>query len=1130
MTHNYNTSLNSSFEENRLPLKRPFEMVKRVLGFKATLLALVLSCSNIAIAQTYTFTNCGATGRLGPTQGQVNTTYGSTTLNGQVTSYAGIQSWHVPDDGTYQITVAGAKGGDKNSGSLVGGKGAIMEGVFDLNAGEEIWILVGQSGNTGSGGGGGGATYVVNKTTGTILIVAGGGGGAMNQDGKPGLKTNNGTQNGGAAQGVIATSGGGYKLDGNLGGSASSYGITPGKSFLNGGEGGKGSSSPSSDGGFGGGGGCHASCGGSCGAGGGGGYNGGDQVYDYGLGGGSYNSGLMQNNVEGGNNGQGYAEFITLATKNSDIEVVNVQPVIVNAPGILCHNNEYDIDVTLTSNGPGKRSFVDVSVAMPGAAGITIKFFDISTLEVGTTKTFRIPNYKLKPTLLGNQPLTFTVLSSDQDNTNNTKVVNFDVTTLPSGSDFIPDVSFPGFPKSGSPDLVTHDKTFIYHFSPPTGYSNTGYGTTWSAKFAATIDNEPLPTNRYTFNPPSGSNNAYVSVKFKEEDVDKAVNLIFTVSDKTYGKCDSTIIRDLHVAPMPKVATQDAGGCLGTVLQFVNLTEIASGTIISTKWDFGDGTTSTDFAPQKTYSSKGFYTVKMVATSDLGFADSVIKVVEVIESPVAGFTFENQCGSTPMQFNNTSTIAVGVLSYTWDFGDETTSTDNSPTHIYNVPGPYEVTLTTTSDKGCANSVTKSVYNYPNSVPNFDLPVSICANQTVNILNKTTIPFSSWGSEWSSEHSNRTFDKNPTLTFSQAGQQWVKLKVTTQFGCVDSIVKMANVIPGPGIDISYSDVCSNTPVTFHSGIQKPNNIQVDYFWNVGGSLSAKSDPTFNIGKAGKYNVNLTVTYDNACAASKSIVVETGYRPLADFSLADVNCAGSPISVSNNTTISFGKAVYYWDMGDGATYNQMITPNHTYTNATPTQYTITLVATSENGVCPDTVSKNIMIGVVPSCNFNITHDWTYGQRGYTFEPEQAGAEYKWYFGDGLLSTQKSPVHQFPRDSKFPVKLIVTSPEGCQCEKTLDLVVENLDVKSDFALSGFAVYPNPSTGVITITNHNNTAIANISISNMLGATMMSKVESNSNSEYSFDLSGLANGVYMVKIVTADKQVLTHKVVISK
>ncbi|MCO6494749.1 MAG: PKD domain-containing protein, partial [Bacteroidetes bacterium] len=747
---------------------------KSIFSIKVMLLLLGVSTFNLLQAQTYKFTNCGATGRLGPTQAQINSGYSATNLNGQVTSLSGIQVWHVPDDGTYQITVAGAKGGDYNSGSYYGGKGATMQGTFDLNAGEEIYILVGQKGNNGTGGGGGGGTYVVNKTTNTVLIVAGGGGGAMNQDGKSGLKTNNGTQNGGIASGVFGCAGGGYKTDGANSSLGPGSGIYGGKAFINGGNGGTGSSSPTSDGGFGGGGGAHSSCGGACGAGGGGGYNGGDQTYDFGYGGGSYNGGINQNNIEGNNNGHGYAEFLTLSVKNSDIEVVDVKPVIMNAPGILCHNNEYEIDVTLTSNGPGKRSFIDINVEMPGATGTTIKFFNISTLEVGNTQTFRITGYKLIPTLLGNQPLTFKVLSSDQDTTNNIKTINFDVTPLPSGAEFIPDASFPGFPKVNEPDLVTHDKTFIYHFSAPTGYSNTGYGTTWSSSFSALMDNEPMPADRFTFYPPSGSNDAYVSLKFKEADVDKPVVLTYTVSDKTYGKCDTTTKRYLHIAPMPKVAVQDAGGCLGTTLQFINLTEIISGTIISTHWDFGDGTYSTLFAPQKEYNTKGIYTVKMVATSDLGFADSVIKTVEVIESPIANFTFQNQCGATPIQFTNTSTIVVGTLSYSWDFGDGNLSSDLNPSHIYSMPGPYEVTMTTTSDKGCSDAITKSIYSYPNSIPDFEIPASICANQSVSIINKTTIPFSSWGSEWTSENiSGKTFDKEPTFIFSKSGQQWVK---------------------------------------------------------------------------------------------------------------------------------------------------------------------------------------------------------------------------------------------------------------------------------------------------------------------------------------------------------------------
>ena len=60
-------------------------------------------------AQTYTFTNAGVTGRTGPTQTQVNSTYASgNTLHGAVTiNTQGIQEWTVPVTGTYTIEVWG---------------------------------------------------------------------------------------------------------------------------------------------------------------------------------------------------------------------------------------------------------------------------------------------------------------------------------------------------------------------------------------------------------------------------------------------------------------------------------------------------------------------------------------------------------------------------------------------------------------------------------------------------------------------------------------------------------------------------------------------------------------------------------------------------------------------------------------------------------------------------------------------------------------------------------------------------------------------------------------------------------------------------------------------------------------
>ncbi len=102
-----------------------------------------------SFAQTYNFTNCGATGRTGPTQVQVNSTYAGSSLNGAVTINApGIQEWTVPVSGTYLIQ---AEGGPQAVSPP--GKGAIIRGEVALTAGDVLLILVGQQGLTVNSGG-----------------------------------------------------------------------------------------------------------------------------------------------------------------------------------------------------------------------------------------------------------------------------------------------------------------------------------------------------------------------------------------------------------------------------------------------------------------------------------------------------------------------------------------------------------------------------------------------------------------------------------------------------------------------------------------------------------------------------------------------------------------------------------------------------------------------------------------------------------------------------------------------------------------------------------------------------------------------------------------------------------------
>ncbi len=263
--------------------------------------------------QSYTFTPCGATGSVGPSQTQVNNTYSNTNLAGAVgTITNGIQTWTAPYTGAFRIEARGAQGGGS------GGNGAVMVGDFTLTAGEVIRILVGQQGVSGGGGpsGGGGGSFVVRTpytTTTAILVIAGGGSGAGNYSFTPGVNTSTGVTGGvaggtngnGGSGGTRGAGGGGFLTDGSPCSVNTNY-ASPGRAFVNGGAGGfpTNNCSFTAAGGFGGG----SSHGGNCinnGGAGGGFSGGGGSSNTTSGGGGSINNGSNQTNTSAANTGDG---------------------------------------------------------------------------------------------------------------------------------------------------------------------------------------------------------------------------------------------------------------------------------------------------------------------------------------------------------------------------------------------------------------------------------------------------------------------------------------------------------------------------------------------------------------------------------------------------------------------------------------------------------------------------------------------------------------------------------------------------------------------------------------------------------------------------------------------------------
>ena len=150
------------------------------------------------------------------------------------------------------------------------------------------------------------------------------------------------------------------------------------------------------------------------------------------------------------------------------------------------------------------------------------------------------------------------------------------------------------------------------------------------------------------------------------------------------------------VAP---TASFTASPASGTAPLTVHFTDTSSGSPTQWSWDFGDGATSTAQDPSHTYNTPGSYTVTLKASNGAG-SDTVSRTVTAqVPVPQASFTMTPSSGSAPLTVHFTDTSTGFPTQWSWDFGDGTTATTQSPSHTYDRPGNYTVGLTVRNTSG-----------------------------------------------------------------------------------------------------------------------------------------------------------------------------------------------------------------------------------------------------------------------------------------------------------------------------------------------------------------------------------------------------------------------------------------------
>jgi gliding motility-associated-like protein len=207
-------------------------------------------------------------------------------------------------------------------------------------------------------------------------------------------------------------------------------------------------------------------------------------------------------------------------------------------------------------------------------------------------------------------------------------------------------------------------------------------------------------------------------------------------------------------------------------------------------WTFDDGipATSTLAAPpQIIWSTPGLKNISL-HIEELGCEATFNYQYQINPDPLAAFTATNAFGCQPItvSFNNLSSN-VENPTYVWDFGDGSTDTQANPTHLYENPGNYDVTLTVTNSTGCVNTLTiydaVEVYEVPVADFTADPQAATIDNPTIRFTEGINIPFSII--DWDfGDGATDSGDPSPRHTYGAPGSYYVIMYTETEHGCWD----------------------------------------------------------------------------------------------------------------------------------------------------------------------------------------------------------------------------------------------------------------------------------------------------------------------------------------------------------
>ncbi|WP_159455977.1 PKD domain-containing protein [Chitinophaga eiseniae] len=477
----------------------------------------------------------------------------------------------------------------------------------------------------------------------------------------------------------------------------------------------------------------------------------------------------------------------------------------------------------------------------------------------------------------------------------------------------------------------------------------------------------------------------------------------------------------------------------------VAFTSISTGDIVNYAWDFGDHTTGSDNNPVKAYSAPGTYTVSLKVTSRTGCTDQISKPGALqVPDPVADFSFppiKELCPPVKVLFTNTSS---NFTSSVWDFGDNSTSSQNDPgAHIYVRAKTYNVTLTVYAEGNCSSSKTLPLTvegpdgSFTTTPINGCIPLPVkmaaTANKTVTyqwdfddgIVQTTNIP------------------EAPAHTYTQPGIYTPRVSLIDNRGCAVKAEGDFRIVADKmtaNFTIDNSAACGGGKVLFKNTSTSVTGdllgLPYSSRWtNSDGSTSGNKDGTFSYPAPGTFQVTLEMTSSYGCKDRKTSPVSIPAQPQPSISPIPALCISGKVQLRGADNSNIPGTRWKWQLGNGLEFD-IPAPPDIDVNAVGT-IPVTLTIANADGSCPVGASANIVVHPAP--NLRPAPAEATICKGASLQLSSntdATATVSWTPYNISNAASKTPVVKPDQDSVYTVKAM--SEFGCKNEATVRIRV--------------------------------------------------------------------------------------------